>query len=325
MSPASSPVSAAVSAAVSASVRAPVRHLPAPTTLRAHLHAMRFTLARRMVQLGMLVCFYGTLHWGWKVFGQPLLTGDLSAAKLLGTLPLADPLAALQILAAGHPLVTEILIGVAVTLGVYAALGGRVFCGWVCPMNIVTDVAAWLRGKLGLADAPDLVTLPARTRYGVLVLALVVSAIAGVAAFEAFSPIAMLHRELIYGAGLGLSAALGILLLDTLVLRRGWCGHLCPLGAFWALAGRGGLVKVAFDDASCTRCGDCVRACPEPQVLHFNTVAARGMVASGECTSCGRCVAVCPEDSLKFDLRLRIHAAAPQRARGAPPVSGGSS
>jgi ferredoxin-type protein NapH len=53
-----------------------------------------------------------------------------------------------------------------------------------------------------------------------------------VAAFEAFSPIAMLHRELIYGTDMGLSAAAGIFLLDTFVLRRGWCGHLCPLGAF---------------------------------------------------------------------------------------------
>jgi ferredoxin-type protein NapH len=81
---------------------------------------------------------------------------------------------------------------------------------------------------------------------------------------------------------------------------------------------------VAFDDASCTRCGDCVKVCPEPRVLHFSDIAPRGMVASGECTNCGRCVAVCPESSLKFDLRVRIRPAAVPAGREALPASGGS-
>jgi ferredoxin-type protein NapH len=193
-------------------------------------------------------------------------------------------------------------------------------------MNAVTDGAAWVRERLGLASTHDLVAVPTRTRYVILLLALAVSALAGLAAFEAFSPIAMLHRELIYGAGLGLSAALGIFLLDMLVLRRGWCGHLCPLGAFWALVGSVpllGQIKVAFDDGTCTHCGDCVKACPEPRVLHFADLARHARVTSGECTSCGRCVAVCPESSLKFALRARIHPVQAQAVASAPPASGG--
>lgn len=307
--------------------RGPVRHFVLPATLRGRLWAWRFGFARRTVQLGVLLLFFGTLHWGFKLLGQPLLAGNLSAASLAGAVPLADPFAVLQALAARHPMAAEALLGAGVTALLYALLGGRVFCAWVCPMNMVTDAAAWSRGQLGLSHTRDMVSIPPRTRYGVLALALVVSGAAGVAAFEAFSPIAMLHRELIYGAGMGLSAAAGIFLLDTFVLRRGWCGHLCPLGAFWALVGSVpllGQLKVAFDDASCTHCGDCVKACPEPRVLHFAELAQRGMVASGECTSCGRCMAVCPESSLKFDLRLRIHPAPLQATPGAPPVSGGS-
>lgn len=301
-----------------------VRHRARPTTLRGWLHSQRFTLARRVLQLGVLLLFYGTLHAGWKVFGQSLLSGNLSAAQVLGSVPLADPFAVLQMLVARHALASEVLLGAALTLGVYALLGGRVFCAWVCPMNIVTDAAAWLRHCLRLDSSRDLVSLPARTRHVVLVLTLVLSALTGLAAFEAFSPIALLHRELIYGAGLGLGAAVGVLLVDMLVLRRGWCGHLCPLGAFWSLVGRVGQVRVAFDDSSCTRCGDCVKACPEPAVLHFADLAARGMVAAGACSNCGRCVAVCPEGSLGFDLRLRIHAAPPRADGSATPATGGS-
>lgn len=303
--------------------RSAVRHLPRPTTLGGWLHRERFTLARRAVQFTVLLLFYGTLHAGWKLAGQPLLVGNLSSAQLLGTVPLADPFAVLQMLVARHALATEVLLGAAITLGLYAGVGGRVFCAWVCPMNVVTDAAAWLRQKLGMDTSRDLVRLPPNTRYVALALALVVSALAGVAAFEAYSPIALLHRELIYGVGLGLGAALGVLLIDALVLHRGWCGHLCPLGAFWSLVGRVGQVKLAFDDTTCTRCGDCVKVCPEPRVLHFADIAPRGMVASGECTNCGRCVAVCPESSLRFDLRLRIQPAAMPAERAALPVSGG--
>jgi ferredoxin-type protein NapH len=291
----------------------PVRHFEMPASFAGKLRVWRFTIARRAVQFGVLLAFFGTLHWGWTVLGAPLLAGNLSAAKVAGAVPLADPFAVLQMLVGRHAPAIEVLAGAALTLGVYALLGGRVFCAWVCPMNLVTDAAFWLRGKLGLSAGDDPVRLPASTRYVVLAVVLVLSTVSGLMAFEAVSPIAMLHRELLYGIGLGLTGALGIFLLDALVLRHGWCGHLCPLGAFWSIVGRGAQVRVAFDDASCTRCGDCVKLCPEPRVLHFGNAAAAGMVASGECTNCGRCIAVCPESSLRFDLRARIRGAGQRR------------
>jgi ferredoxin-type protein NapH len=39
--------------------------------------------------------------------------GNLSAAQLLGTVPLADPFAVLQMLVARHPLASEVLLGAA--------------------------------------------------------------------------------------------------------------------------------------------------------------------------------------------------------------------
>jgi ferredoxin-type protein NapH len=299
-----------VSASSLESAARPVRHFVMPASLAGRLRVWRFTIARRLVQFGVLLAFFGTLHWGWTVLGAPLLAGNLTAAKLAGVVPLADPFAVLQALVGRHALASEVLVGAALTLSVYALLGGRVFCAWVCPMNFVADSAFWLRGRIGLGAGDDLLRLPSSTRHVILAVVLVLSAASGLMAFEAVSPVAMLHRELLYGIGLGLTGALGIFLLDALVLRHGWCGHLCPIGAFWSIVGRTGQVRVAFDDASCTRCGDCVKVCPEPRVLHFGNAAARGMIASGACTNCGRCIAVCPESSLSFDLRVRIRSAA---------------
>lgn len=144
------------------------------------------------------------------------------------------------------------------------------------------------------------------SRYIVLILALVLSAIMGVAAFEWVSPIGMFHRELIFGLGLGWMAVVGVFLFDLLILKQGWCGHLCPLGAFYALVGRFAAIRIRFDAPTCTHCGECAKICPEPQVLNLKKAAEAGIVVSGECTNCGRCTTVCPEDTLSFDWRPLI-------------------
>ncbi len=278
----------------------PVRAFVMPASFSGKLQVWHLLLLRRVVQLGILLLFLGTVRWGWEVAGRPVLTGNLSSSELFGLIPLADPFATLQILLTGQLPLQEVLLGAAIILTAYTLLGGRTWCSWACPVNMVTDLSAWLRRRLGISD---LFRINRRTRYTVLALALVLSVLTGVAAFEWVSPISMLHRELIYGIGLGWTAVFGVFLFDLFVLRHGWCGHLCPLGAFYALVGKLALLRIRFDTPTCTHCGECASYCPEPQVLNLKEAAAAGMIASGECTNCGRCITVCPEGTLQFDLR----------------------
>ena len=285
--------------------RKPVRLYTPPASFGGRLWGWRYLILRRVTQIGILLMFFGTLHWGWQFMGAPLLRGNLSASDFIGVVPLADPFAVLQQLVSGHWLHTTVLLGAAILLLFYV-IAGRVFCAWVCPMNMVTDLASWLRSKLAIND---LFRLSRSTRYWILAMALVLSALMGVAAFEWVSPISMLHREIIYGVGLGLTAALGIFILDLLILKHGWCGHLCPLGAFYGLLGKKAWLRVRFDDRSCTRCGECARVCPEPHVLNLRKAAEKGRVDFGECTNCARCIPICPEDSLDFAWRWNVHPA----------------
>lgn len=275
-----------------------------PSSVSGRLKVWRYIIYRRIVQLGTLLLFMGSAHWGWTLAGRPILMGNLSSSTLLGSIPLADPFAVLQILLTQHVLQSEVIIGAGVVLLIYTLLGGRVWCSWVCPVNMVTDLSAWLRKRLPIND---LFRINRNLRYTVLALSLIVSAVMGVAAFEWISPISMFHRELIFGLGMGWTAILGIFLFDLLVLRHGWCGHLCPLGAFYGLVGKIAPIRLRFDAPTCTHCGECARVCPEPQVLNLSKAAEAGMVFPGECTNCGRCIPVCPEDTLHFDLRSRIN------------------
>lgn len=264
---------------------------------------------RRVVQLSVLGLCTATARLGWKVAGVPLLTGDFSSSLVLGTVPLSDPFAVLQKIVAGHPLEATMIAGAVTVLAVWLLLGGRGFCAWMCPMNIVTDAAHWAREKAGLRT--DLVRIDRRVRYALAIGALIASVISGAAAFEWISPQAFIWREAVWGIGLGFfSAILGIFALDFLVVSRGWCSHLCPLGAFWSTVGAVGVLRPIFDDSRCTRCGLCLKPCPEPQVLNFKRAAQVGLIASGECTLCGRCAALCPENAIVFKPRFSARKAA---------------
>ncbi len=282
----------------------PMHHLLTASSLVGKVWLWRYVIFRRFCQFAILLLFFGSAHWGWAIANRPILLGNLSGSELLGIIPLADPFAVLQIFISQHVLASKAIVGAIIVLVLYALIFGRSFCSWVCPVNMVTDLANWLRCRL---PVKDLFRLNRNTRYFVVVLTLILSAIAGVAAFEWISPISMFYRELIFGLGMGWMAVLGIFVFDLFVLKNGWCGHLCPLGAFYALLGaRSAQLKIGFDAQSCTRCGECATVCPEPQVLNLKQASLNNMIASGECTNCGRCTTLCPEQSLRFDLRFLI-------------------
>ncbi|MBU0721410.1 quinol dehydrogenase ferredoxin subunit NapH [bacterium] len=257
----------------------------------------RYLILRRVTQVGLLFLYFGANAWGWSV-----LMGNLSSSKILGVIPMSDPYAALQMLAAGALLATDLLIGVGVAAAFYFIIGGRAFCSWVCPVNMVTDAANFLRRKLQIDKIQSRQPASRNMRYWILALSLVISALMGVTAFEFISPISMLHRGIIFGLGFGWAAMLVIFLFDLFVLKNGWCGHICPLGGFYSLLGRFSLIKVHHNEANCTLCMKCKNVCPEHQVLYM--VGKESLpVLSGECTNCARCIEVCDDDALEFSIR----------------------
>lgn len=300
-----------------------LRHLPPPACFGERLRRMRFTLARRAAQLIVLCLFIGTARWGWTIGERPILSGNLSASKILNAVPLADPLAMLERLAAGILPSATVLLGAAIILALYGALGARVFCGWICPMNIVVEAARWLREKLGCSA--DFVHLSRKSRYVVLAGVLAASTATGSAAFEAVSPQAFLWRDLVWGTGLSaLASALAVFALELVLMRDGWCGHLCPLGAFWGCVGHmqpKPLLELRFEPSSCTHCGDCLRVCPERQIIRFKTLEATGRVPTAECIACGRCVSICPEDALHFACALAASRQTPKEPQNAEHAS----
>ncbi|WP_068088122.1 quinol dehydrogenase ferredoxin subunit NapH [Polycladidibacter stylochi] len=260
----------------------------------------RFLILRRLTQVFFLGLF---LAGPWA--GIWLVKGTLSGSLTLDILPLTDPFLLLQTMLTGHwPELTGLLGGVIVVLA-YMVLGGRLYCSWVCPMNIVTDAAGWLHRKLDLKKGWQ----PKRqTRLYMLVTVMLLAMGTGSLAYELVNPVTMLHRGLVFGMGFVWGVVVIVFLFDTFVSRHGWCGHLCPMGAFYGLLNHKSLLRVsASNREACDDCMDCFEVCPENHVI---SPALRGkgeqtpLILSRDCTDCGRCIDVCDLNVFEFTHRF---------------------
>ena len=274
--------------------------------LRAHA----WLILRRISQISILTLFLlGPLAGIW------IVKGNLNYSYTLNFLPLSDPYVALQSLMAGHAPEKLGLIGVGVVLVFYFLVGGRVYCSWVCPVNMVTDAAGWLRDRLGIKGASS---LSAKTRYWILAMTLIGSAATGTVLWELVNPVSMLHRGLIFGVGTAWMVVLAIFLFDLFVMSRGWCGRLCPVGAFYSLVGRYSPLRISADKrAACNDCMDCFEVCPEPQVIRPALKGeAKGIgpvILAPGCTNCGRCIDVCSKDVFRFGSRFANSVVTPKK------------
>ncbi len=260
--------------------------------------AHRWLVLRRISQLGILLLF---LAGPW--FGVWIVKGNLAFSYTLNVVPLTDPYVLLQSLLARHLPATRALTGAAIVIVFYLIVSGRVYCSWVCPVNLVTDAAAWLRERLGIKGGAHV----ARTaRYWVLAATLVLALATGTIAWELVNPVSMLHRGVIFGIGAAWAVVLAVFLFDVFVMKDGWCGHLCPVGAFYSLLAVASPLRVrAARRAQCNDCMDCYAVCPEPQVIRPALKAIGGagpVILAVNCTNCGRCIDVCSKDVFAFGV-----------------------
>jgi ferredoxin-type protein NapH len=261
---------------------------------------------RRLTQAGVLALFLaGPLAGVW------IVKGNLSSSLTLGALPLTDPFVLAQVLAARHWPEATAFTGAAIVIAFYALVGGRTFCAWVCPVNPVTDAAAWLRRTFGITSgrAPR-----ASMRYWLIAAVLAVSAASGAAVWESVNPVSMTHRAIIFGTlaltGSAWTILAAVFLFDLFAVPRGWCGHVCPVGATYALIGHKSLLRVSAQRSSrCNDCADCYAVCPEPQVIAPALKGKNGaapVIADAACTNCGRCIDVCATDVFRFTHRFDL-------------------
>lgn len=228
--------------------------------------------------------------------------GTLWSARLLG-LSLTDPLAGLEAIVSSRSLYVPLLWSLLVPVAVSLVLG-RVFCGWICPMNTLLELMDKCRRLLGFLEIRERdVRFSKWTKYFLLALSLGFVALSGIPFLAMVYPPAVISREmhlLVFGTGFGLGAylILAICAFELFVSRRWWCRYICPGGAVYALLGRIRPIRIHRDQQRCIECGDCIRTCQFD--LRPMLVETTGM----ECTNCGSCIQSCDSHALTYSIVL---------------------
>ncbi len=104
-------------------------------------------------------------------------------------------------------------------------------------------------------------------------------------------------------------AVLLVILVLSLMKRRFWCRHLCPLGATLALPARGSLLQ--RDAIACEKnCGVCGNLC------RMNAIRKDNSYIKEECILCLDCVALCPSEKATFSFKRQRADTAAKRPGG---------
>jgi len=223
--------------------------------------------------------------------GITILTGTLYSFAA-GPVWITDPLSAFQVIISALTADRILLLSVAVPI-VFALVFGRVFCGWICPQNTISEIfdalAARIMPKRLLNPSPS-----PKIRYMILGLLLILTPLLGFPVANLISApgiISVQAANYIYAGSVGMELGLlGIIVFSELFLvRRLWCNYICPQGAFLGLFRIGKTMKVLYKEDEqhvCGQCFECAKAC------QFGLNPMGGGIYP-LCHNCGDCITAC--------------------------------
>ena len=96
---------------------------------------------------------------------------------------------------------------------------------------------------------------------------------------------------------------LAVIVVELFWGHRVWCRSICPLGGFYEVVGKVGLVNVHMDHDACIGCKKCQKACLcDPEILDAAIAGEDTIVRAGDCMVCGRCIESCPTKALSLKI-----------------------
>lgn len=185
---------------------------------------------------------------------------------------------------------------IALTIAILAisVLGGRFFCGWLCPLGAIQDLGALLNSKIKVSKHVRINKKgynPLFIKYPILLTLLFISILGHGAMIAELSPWrALLNLPRLFSAWSEMKIGFIILLLiffASMVLHRFFCRYLCPLGAIQTLFGSLSLLTIKVNK-NCIGCNGCIKDCPIGIKL-----SEKESTISPECIRCMNCIDNC--------------------------------
>ena len=167
-----------------------------------------------------------------------------------------------------------------------ALLFGRVYCGYVCPMNTLMIPTEWLSKKLKLQT----VNSPKWLNSGKFAW----FALAGSVA------IMLLAQKLL---DKNISILLIWLVVSALITLRYkpavFHNLICPFGPLQKVFGRFAKVSEKVNKESCIGCKLCEKVCPS-EAIEVKSTDKKAEIKTSICLQCTNCQQICPKDAIHY-------------------------
>lgn len=159
---------------------------------------------------------------------------------------------------------------------------GRIYCGWLCPINTVMSGVAWIKKKLRIKSFPVPKFLRSSwVRWAALGLFLLLFAF-----------------TIISGKKLPVLPSM-LLIGFTLTLffpEEAWHCYLCPYGTVLSLSGSRSKYSMTIDAEKCNNCNACVRVCPARAI----DKSEKHYINKKDCLVCMKCSEACRQNAIHY-------------------------
>jgi polyferredoxin len=168
-------------------------------------------------------------------------------------------------------------------LGTVASLFlGRIFCGWICPINTVMNAVTWIKKKLHIKS---LKMPPFLSKSWVRFIALGLFIAAFIFIMVSGNKLPVLPILFVLG------------ILTTLFFPEElWHRYLCPFGIILNYPATMSKHTMLIDATQCNNCGVCKAVCPAKAVERYE----KHHITKGYCLVCMKCSNSCNKNAISY-------------------------
>lgn len=167
-----------------------------------------------------------------------------------------------------------------------AVVFGRVYCGYVCPMNTLMVPAEWISKKLNLKPKKA----PKWLAGGHVSWLALVASIAALLLVKRLLQINLPILPLWLAIAVVMTVLYGPAVFHNLI---------CPFGALQKWFGRFARFSKKVDSAACVGCKLCEKACPSDAII-VTEEAKKAVIDTALCHQCTNCQQACPERAIHY-------------------------
>lgn len=169
-----------------------------------------------------------------------------------------------------------------------AVILGRIYCGWICPMNTIMIPTEKLSKKFNLQKKGIPKVLNSGLWPWILLVVFIVTMIIS-------------KRN-----GIQIPLILYLLILSIIItLRyeaRVFHNYLCPFGALQSITGRWATFSKGVNPEKCVGCKQCEKVCPSEAIEVNNKKAT---IEGKLCHQCFNCQEVCPTKAISYGRAVK--------------------